>query len=270
MSDYQNPGQNDSTFTDENGTVWHHTNSSGMGNPAESCHQTSVKIKAEGRNALLGHLGVAVGANTVYILIALVLNLIVNAVLPSEGAASVILSLALSVLIGIFAGMFEYGLKSIYMNLQYGQEARFSDLFAGLHENQDKIAVIMLILTLINTICTLPAVIAARVADSGIGGMMVILILAGIGAVAEVFFSLVYSQTLYVLLDYPDMKALEALKKSRELMRGRKKRLLYIHLSFIPLWLLSALSLGIAGLWVYAYVQSGDAAFYKKIMEGKV
>lgn len=281
----------DTTYTDKDGNVWHHTDSSrgntgsggssgadnsGWRNPSGrqnrsgvSCHTISAALKAEGRNAVLGHLGTAVGANAVYLLIVLILNLLVSGVLPSQGVWAIVLSEVLSVLVGIFTGIFAYGLDSIYMNLQYGQETRFSDLFNGLHENQDKLVRIEAVLAAIRCVCTLPAVIAAWTLPEGTAGILV-WILAAAGGAADIYFSLTYSQSLYILLDFPDMSAMDVLKKSRTMMRGRKKNLLYIACSFLPLWLLSVLSLGIAGLWVFAYTQSTDAAFYRKIMEGKI
>lgn len=282
----------DTTYTDQDGTVWHHTDSShdrkenggaaGNGDrwnntgasgrrneSGTSCHSISAFVKAEGRNAVLGHLGTAVGANVVYLLIVLVLNLLVSGVLPSQGVWAIVLSEVLSVLVGIFTGIFAYGLDSIYMNLQYGQETRFSDLFNGLHENQDKLVRIEAVITAVRCVCTLPAVIAAWTLPEGAAGILV-WILAAAGGAADIYFSLTWSQSLYILLDFPDMDAMDVLKKSRALMRGRKKNLFYIECSFIPLWLLSILSLGIAGLWVFAYTQSTDAAFYREIMEGKI
>lgn len=50
-----------------------------------------------------------------------------------------------------------------------------------------------------------------------------------------------YSQALYIMLDNPDMTALECIRASKELMRGRKWELFVLHLSFIGWAILAAL-----------------------------
>ena len=75
--------------------------------------------------------------------------------------------------------------------------------------------------------------------------------------------------TFYLLVDFPELSASEALKSSWEKMNGHRMRLFLLEISFIPYILLSLLSLGIGMLWVYPYIQESFAQFYLDLMNPK-
>lgn len=101
-----------------------------------------------------------------------------------------------------------------------------------------------------------------------------------------------YRMAPYVLLDNPDCGVMEALRVSKELMRGHKAELFVFDLSFLPWLLLQAvgtlasellslagvpmlLSLGAAwvlsalvGLWVTPYYYVSQSAFYTNLTGG--
>jgi uncharacterized membrane protein len=77
-----------------------------------------------------------------------------------------------------------------------------------------------------------------------------------------------YSMAPYILADNPQMTAREALQSSKELMDGKKGRLLYIALSFIGWCLLGSITLGIAYIWILPYMYATLAAFYNDAMGG--
>lgn len=74
-----------------------------------------------------------------------------------------------------------------------------------------------------------------------------------------------YSQAYYILQDNPDIGALEAIRQSKELMKGRKFKLFVLHLSFIGWALLCLLTIGIGFLWLYPYFFVTQAHFYDEI-----
>ena len=47
------------------------------------------------------------------------------------------------------------------------------------------------------------------------------------------------------------------------MLDGHKGRLFKLYLSFLPLHILTVLSLGVAGLWVSCYSHAAEAAFYR-------
>lgn len=74
-----------------------------------------------------------------------------------------------------------------------------------------------------------------------------------------------YAMTPYILVDNPEMKAIDAIRKSRSMMKGHKFDFFYLGLSFIGWILLSILTLGIGLLWLIPYMQTSMAAFYNDL-----
>ena len=74
-----------------------------------------------------------------------------------------------------------------------------------------------------------------------------------------------YSMTPYILMENPDMTASEALKASKELMKGNKWRLFCMQFSFIGWDLLCGFTMGIGYLFLNPYRAAADAAFYREI-----
>ena len=79
-----------------------------------------------------------------------------------------------------------------------------------------------------------------------------------------------YRMVPYILAENPGTSAIEALKKSREMMKGQKWNCFVYDLSFILWGILSACTLGLVGLfYVNPYKLNADAALYQKISAGK-
>lgn len=77
--------------------------------------------------------------------------------------------------------------------------------------------------------------------------------------------SLRYSMAFYILNDNPELSAMEALNKSKEMMVGYKGKLFLLYLSFIGWGLLSILTLGIGFIWLIPYINITVANFYDEL-----
>ncbi|MCK4276911.1 MAG: DUF975 family protein [Phycisphaerae bacterium] len=71
-----------------------------------------------------------------------------------------------------------------------------------------------------------------------------------------------YSQTFYLLADDKTLGPLEAIRKSKQLMVGRKWKLFCLGLRFVGWSLLCILTLGIGLLWLWPYMAASFARFY--------
>lgn len=69
----------------------------------------------------------------------------------------------------------------------------------------------------------------------------------------------------YILAEDPECRGAESLRRSWELMRGRKLELLTLELSFLGWTLLSVFSLGIGPLFLNPYRAAARADFYRKL-----
>lgn len=74
-----------------------------------------------------------------------------------------------------------------------------------------------------------------------------------------------YSQTFFILVENPGMSGMDALRKSEEMMRGHKKELFLLQLSFFWWIIVVMLTFGLAAFYVMPYMQSVNAEFYKKL-----
>lgn len=74
-----------------------------------------------------------------------------------------------------------------------------------------------------------------------------------------------YSQAVFILAENPHMSALEAIRKSKEMMDGHKVDLFVLMLSFIGWELLGIITLGIAYIWVYPYMMTAYTNFYLEL-----
>ena len=72
----------------------------------------------------------------------------------------------------------------------------------------------------------------------------------------------------YLLAENENMTKEEAFAESRRLMKGNKWRAFVLDLSFIPWLFLSAVTLGMVGVfYVTPYMYSTGAAFYQALKE---
>lgn len=79
--------------------------------------------------------------------------------------------------------------------------------------------------------------------------------------------SLAYSMTPFILKDYPELSANQAINLSMKMMEGRKFDLFYLYLSFIGWGILAIFTLGIGYLWLMPYIYTSTAAFYQNVKE---
>ena len=102
--------------------------------------------------------------------------------------------------------------------------------------------------------------------------MILMVILVGLGTllliVPGIILTLCYQILPFVLKDNPDLSAVQALKKSREMMRGHKFDLFWLELSFIGWAILAVLTFGIGVFWLEPYWMTTFAAFYQDVKDG--
>jgi uncharacterized membrane protein len=83
-----------------------------------------------------------------------------------------------------------------------------------------------------------------------------------VSVILVVIVSLNYGMSSYILGDEPGISAIQALRKSRQMMNGHKGRLLYIGLSFIGWYILGIFTCFIAFLWIQPYIMCVNTYFY--------
>jgi uncharacterized membrane protein len=85
--------------------------------------------------------------------------------------------------------------------------------------------------------------------------------------VPGVIASLAYAMTPYIINDNPGISATDALRMSREMMKGFKGKLFLMYLSFTGWVILSIFTCYIGFLWLGPYMQASIANFYENLRE---
>jgi uncharacterized membrane protein len=90
---------------------------------------------------------------------------------------------------------------------------------------------------------------------------MILLIVPGIIA------GLSYSLCYYIIAEDRSIGARDAIKKSKEMMKGHKGQLFAMFMHFFLLSLLCLLTLGIGFLWLFPYINLSMTHFYLELKE---
>ena len=177
-----------------------------------------------------------------------------RALLKGNWVTAILLCLIFSILCGLpgyipyfgpiigilLSGPLTLGLASCFLKLVRCEPFIFENLFDGFKKFSSSI-IAQLLITIFVILWSL------------------LLIIPGIIA------SYSYSMVFYILSDNPELSAMEALNKSKEMMMGYKWKLFCLHLSFIGWGLLSILTLGIGFLWLTPYIYASVANFYEDL-----
>ena len=74
-----------------------------------------------------------------------------------------------------------------------------------------------------------------------------------------------YAMAQFIMCDYPDMNAHQAIEESKDLMKGHKMELFKLELSFAPWYLLCIATLGFGFIFLKPYMNSAKVAFYREL-----
>ena len=153
-----------------------------------------------------------------------------------------LISLVTSIFSIIVGCVVEIGYKRFHLNLLDGKEASLKDLFQNFYNWKRILSTVLLEILYIT-----------------IG--LILLVVPGILAIFN------YSMVVYILAEYPELSPGEALKRSKEMMKGNRWRLFCLEISFIGWEILCAFSLGIGQLFLVPYKETAIAAFYREVSE---
>ena len=100
-------------------------------------------------------------------------------------------------------------------------------------------------------------------------GMLLMCIYVGLWSlllvVPGIIKSLSYAMTPYILKDYPELSANQAINLSMKMMKGHKFDLFCLMLSFIGWGFLAIFTFGIGYLWLAPYMSTTMVAFYEDV-----
>lgn len=234
-------------------------------------HKTSAELKALAKESLMGKYGVAIGASLLYILITYAITEISALLLFIPGIVGTILYYLSIFVITVFTGIFAYGFNFLFLKISCNIPVKISDLYYGFSTHTKEILKAQLFRSVITYITFVPCYVFNEVVSTeqltNYIGLYVILY--GLGLLGQFIVTLLYNQTFFIMLDFPNYDAKKALSFSRQLMKGNKGRFTYLMVSFIPLMLLGMLTCCIGYLWIVPYMQATFAQFYLDLIKNK-
>ncbi|MBS6196177.1 MAG: DUF975 family protein [Clostridiales bacterium] len=241
---------------------------------------SSKDLKAMARTQLTGKYGIFIGAYVLYNVITEIVSLILNFAvgiplaglgmpfyLQQQQPSRLILYFLFMVLITLILSILSLGFNKMFLDGSRGLQVRFEDLFYGFRHHPDRVILMQFLMLLINLACILPGFVLMILGmfNESVGLLITSSVLMLAAFVPVIYFSLAFSQAMYLMADYDDLGAVQALKESRRLMVGNKGRMFYLQLSFIGLSLLGILSCGLGLLWVFPYQSMTFANFYRNL-----
>ena len=74
-----------------------------------------------------------------------------------------------------------------------------------------------------------------------------------------------YAMTPYILSEHPEIKAMDAIKMSKEMMKGHKGEYFILQLSFIGWFILCIFTAGIGFFFLSPYISAANAEFFNEV-----
>lgn len=247
-------------------------------------YQKNYEIKNKAKDMLEGKYGGAVLLLFLSTLISGAVQLFINqigsgtmgsvyAMTGSEGTATAISILfnILLLLASIVLGVMNAGIALYFLNIACGQSFSLKNLFYGFQTDSRRCLGIAAVIVTWRTLCLWPGQYLAQKYLNTLDGKWIpyALIALIVGMIVYVPVALGMELSFYLMLDFPQNSAKETLSLCWRIMKGNRKRLFLLELSFLPLMLLCALSFGIGFLWLNPYMQMTYTCFFLDLMNPK-
>ena len=234
-------------------------------------HKTSAELKALAKDSLMGKYGVTICASILYMLITYATTEFSALFLFLPGIIGTILYYLSVFIITVFTGIFAYGFNFIFLKISCNVPVKTSDLYYGFTTHTKEILKAQLFRSLISYVAFIPCYIFNEVVDINTHPDFIglYILLYGIGMLGQFIVILLYNQTFFVMLDFPNYDAKKALTFGRKLMKGNKGRFIYLLVSFIPLYILGMFTCCIGYLWLIPYMQATLAQFYLDLVKNQ-
>lgn len=192
----------------------------------------------------------------------------VESILPGFMGFYLAIIIACSFLIGILNA----GIAYFYLNIACGKRHSITDIFYGFRWQFKKSLGISVITQLPSFILVMPYAVFTVLSeiDPQTHWLICANVSYAVAIIVSIPIQLMLSQCYYLLLDFPQASVKEIVTLSIRVMKGQKRRLLYLQLSFIPMELLCIFSFYIGYLWYIPYTNMTYALFFLDIMQPSV
>lgn len=219
------------------------------------------KIKQMARQNLKGNWGAAI---IMLVLIGIVNCSIVTSRLSDQGYT-------LSLVFLIITYPLVFGYITFFANVARNNDPKLKDIWAGFRKgNFLRSIVIDFLISLCIALATVLDIqceylfVINGIGIASVGYLILMLLLL----IPEIILLLAVSMRHYVAIDNPEMSAFKCIRESRRLMKGHKRQLFCLEMSFIGWIFVSVFTFGILLIWIIPWIEEAKAVFYNGIKEG--
>lgn len=205
---------------------------------------TRRELKQHAKDQLKGNIGILFLCNIIYMAISLGIT-----------------SIPLVGMVGVFVLIppIQLGMTKVYMDITYGRKPEVSTLFSGFSQFGQSVLTYLLILGisfLAGIVIVIPFFLLLVIGLSSYSAVMI-----GVG-IAWYFVALIIlliialglAMVFYIMAEQPDMSALDLVKASWTMMKGRRWEYFVLMFSFLPWILLASAPMVITYIWLINYM----------------
>lgn len=241
--------------------------------------KTAAELKLEARKALQGNFGNASGAVLVMYLVGFLLMIPFFIVLFILGllagpnntglAVMVYMTLAMMIVYMVLSLILMVGYVRLCYRIAVGEECEIGDLFFAVKNHFPRYLGLMSLLTLYSILSCLPGLLLWILFSVGrhIGaGFLVgypLMLVVPIAVLCR------YAMALPALVEDPQLRVMEAMRLSKDLMQGNIWRMIRLEFSFFGIFILGYLTFGIGYIWIAPYLVCTNIRFYLTIKDEK-
>lgn len=231
--------------------------------------KSSSALKQLARKQLMGKYKTVILAN---FLMQLIIFFVMNSAssMASPSTVGILLYYVIYFIVLLFTGIFIVGQNYLYLRIYRENACTVSDMWYGFTHMPDKAIITQFIMYALCLVCGIPFFFCAASYYSTKQTVLLILSIVTliVFIICSTIIQLLFSQVLYLLIDFPEKTSKELITLSISLMKGHLGRLFYIKLSFIGMQFLVLLTMGIGALWVAPYMNMVSANFYEDLTKG--
>jgi uncharacterized membrane protein len=161
------------------------------------------------------------------------------------------IGMLVSIFMTLFTTVMSFGYNWYCLKMVRGDETSFGDIFSGFAQAgwvilmNFLIAVFVCLWSLLVGVGAVILIFLAALTGSDLVIGLVAVVVYLVAIVLIVFIALRYAMAPFILIDNPGIGALEPIRRSKEMMKGQKRRLFVLGLSFIGWYLLVGLIVSI-------------------------
>lgn len=268
----------------------------------QSPYKSNSELKFLARMQTGRYFGILIGAILLNFILSTAIVNVVSLIIPVGTVAGYVLNYILVFIAQIACSILNVGIACIFLKSACNMPGTITDLFCGFKQNSIKALKIGAIITTIESICLLPFEFASlhivdiwnsiplfseynvndlsmMISNGSINSyelleaysilssaMLKYYLIMFVCIVISSVLTLPFFPAFYMVIDFPDWDTATILRRCFEVMQGNKLRLFVLYLSFIPLFLLSVFTCGLALIWLIPYMKMTATNFYLDIM----